>query len=66
MKKMQNDLGNKRREFLKKSIYAAPAIVLLGSLNVHANDPTDPACSCLQNGNLGTGNNNGNGRGGNN
>lgn len=39
MKKIQNDLDESRRDFLQKSMYIAPAIVMLGSLNVHAGKP---------------------------
>jgi hypothetical protein len=36
MENLMNERGESRRDFLKKSVYAAPALVALGSLNVYA------------------------------
>lgn len=39
MENPANENVESRRDFLKKSVYAAPALVALGSLNVYADGP---------------------------
>jgi hypothetical protein len=41
MKNEQNDAVESRRGFLKKSVYMAPAIIMLGSLNSYASENRD-------------------------
>jgi len=41
MEKDQKNIVDSRRNFVKKTIYVAPALMVLGSLNAHAKSTPD-------------------------
>lgn len=65
MKNEQNIAVESRRGFLKKSVYMAPVIIMLGSLNAYATDKGDSKApgnstlkACKQNNGFGNGDQN--------